>query len=100
MRVRKFLLPCLLLYSTKLLHADELGRLFYTPEQRQQLERGAATELSSPKLNGIVQKHGSRRTIWLDEQAQFQSGHDRTDSQLLDLPGKPPKRIKVGERAS
>ncbi|BBE50024.1 hypothetical protein OYT1_ch0451 [Ferriphaselus amnicola] len=79
-------------------HAQELGRLLYTPEQRQQLERGKATTSSSPMLNGIVQKHGSGRTIWLDNQAELHASDVQPDSQPFAQSGHPAVRIKVGER--
>lgn len=48
--------------------AEELGRLFFTPEQRNQLDYAYNQDLPSENpnnvlmLNGIVQQHGGKRT--------------------------------------
>lgn len=77
--------------------ADALGRLFYTPEQRRQLERGASDGTAPRILKGIVQTHSGRRTIWLDERTESQSGSTHQTSQLLIGPDNTPVRVKVGE---
>lgn len=87
--------------------ADELGRLFFTRQQRTQLEQGqtpnsdrVATrrELS---VNGIVQKHGGQRTVWIDGVAQAAGNSDEQspDSLPIAVPGKDkPVKVKVGQR--
>ena len=62
-------------------HADKLGRLFFTPEQRTHLDytysRNAPAEGdSSPfiTVNGIVQKNGGPRTVWVNGVAQSAEG--------------------------
>ncbi|MCR4297982.1 MAG: hypothetical protein NUV75_04395, partial [Gallionella sp.] len=54
--------------------AGELGRLFFTPEQRTMLERGQQPDIENPdnpdqpaiaeslSVSGIVQRHGGERT--------------------------------------
>lgn len=77
--------------------AEELGRLFYTPEQRRQLERGESSSTAPQRLKGIVQKHGGLRTIWLDDRMESHAGSANHASQQLTAPGSAPMRIKVGE---
>lgn len=89
-------------------HADQLGRLFFTPQQRSQLDyayaRNAPAEGgSSPVLtvNGIVQKHGGARTVWVNGVAQSEnsSSERNTSAQTVRVPGKSrPVRLKVGEK--
>lgn len=50
---------------------SQLGRLFFTPEQRQQFNYGKFNEgdnaaPDSLMLNGIVQKNGGSRTAWIN----------------------------------
>ena len=87
--------------------AEELGRLFFTPEQRAQLDysyaQGAdSTNTSSTLiLNGIVQKHGDKRTVWINGVPQ-QAGNsdDKTpESQSVQVPGTAGTvKLKVGQR--
>ena len=97
-----FLLACIPAAS-----ADTLGRLFFTPEQRMHLDyeyaRNAPTEGgSSPfvTVNGIVQKTGGARTVWVNGVAQSaDSGERTTGSQSVTIPGKSrPIRLKVGDK--
>jgi hypothetical protein len=87
--------------------AEELGRLFFTPEQRAQLDysyaQGAdSTDNSSMlMLNGIVQKHGGKRTVWINGvPQQAGSSNDKTpESQSVQVPGTAGKvKLKVGQR--
>lgn len=77
--------------------ADALGRLFYTPEQRRQLERGAADGTAPHMLKGIVQTHGGRRTIWLGDRVESHTGNAHQSSQLVIGPDNTAVRVKVGE---
>ena len=87
--------------------AEELGRLFFTPEQRAQLDYGYAQDAGSNNndhtliLNGIVQKHGGKRTVWINGvPQQAGSSDDKTpESQTVQLPGKKSRvKLKVGQR--
>lgn len=106
--------------------AEGLGRLFFTPEQRAQLEQkrtlNMAAGASSPSakeqesaeaagekdsassvltVNGIVQKRGGARTVWINGVAQrADSSAERTpESVTVAIPGKAqPVRIKVGQQ--
>lgn len=93
--------------STPAAHASSLGRLFFTPEQRTQLEyahaRNDAEEGASSVLavNGIVQKQGGGRTVWINGVAQNAGSSDEHNPEALPvaIPGKSrPVKIKVGQR--
>ncbi len=86
-------------------NAEELGRLFFTPEQRAQLE--SLQQEKSPgsshsiTVNGIVQKHGGARTIWINGIPQpAGKGDERTpESVPVAMPGHTqPMKIKVGQK--
>lgn len=86
--------------------AAELGRLFYSPEQRAQLDY-SYSQAAGPDnghvlmLNGIVQQHGGKRTVWINGiPQQAGSSNDRTpESQTVQLPGKKSRvKLKVGQR--
>ena len=87
--------------------ADELGRLFFTPAQRAQMDRGYA-QLARPghnvntlTLNGIVQMHGGKRTVWINGVPQPAGpSDDRSPASLpVPLPGRHKSvELKVGQR--
>ena len=99
------LLACLL---TPAVHATPLGRLFFTAEQRTQLDRDhtrnpAIRGDNSPVLtvNGIVQKNGGARTAWINGVPQKVGKSDERNPEILPLavPGKSqPVKIKVGQK--
>jgi len=88
--------------------AEELGRLFYTPEQRAQLDYSYAQGADSTNnnsstlmLNGIVQKHGGKRTVWINGVPQQAGSSDgqTPESQSVQVPGKAGTvKLKVGQR--
>ncbi len=90
--------------------ASGLGRLFFTPQQRAQLEqertRNATTVAGSPPVsvltvNGIVQKYGGVRTVWINDVAQSAGNSDERSPAALpvSVPGKPhPVKMKVGQK--
>jgi hypothetical protein len=92
--------------------AGELGRLFFTPQQRQQLEMhdtGSSSgnnddnigRRSSIVVNGVVQKNGGNRTVWINGEAQAaERGNDSTPVSIpVTVPGKKrPVQLKVGQR--
>lgn len=87
--------------------ADELGRLFYTPKQRVQLDvehaRNATPE-DSPNvisIDGIVQRHGGERTVWINgvPQAAGRSDERAPASVPVAIPGQSqPVEVKVGQK--
>lgn len=88
--------------------ADNLGRLFFTPAQRAQLDynyaRNAPADGNSSSVltvNGIVQKNGGARTVWVNGVAQSagKNNEGTPTSQTVTIPGKShPVKIKVGEK--
>jgi hypothetical protein len=87
--------------------ADELGRLFFTPAQRTQLDQGKPQGSASgnPRgtmtVNGIVQKHGGKRTVWINGVPQDAGASDDRSPESLPVavPGrKQPVQVKVGEK--
>jgi hypothetical protein len=95
--------------------AEELGRLFFTPQQRQDLDRRRATnraEEEAPQiregpltLEGHVQRSGGRTTTWINGVPQYDSHTSRDPARVVVVPneGEPGVSLKVGqiyERAS
>lgn len=90
--------------------AGELGRLFNTPQQRQQLEYQDATSTSAADtgrarnyiiVNGVVQKQGGKRTTWINGAPQVsERGNDKTPASVpVTVPGRnDPVHLKVGQR--
>ncbi len=101
---------CILLASliAPAAHATRLGRLFFTPEQRTQLEYDYARTTavggdssSVLMVNGIVQKHGGARTVWINGVPQKAGNSDERSPEALPIavPGKSqPVKIKVGQK--
>jgi hypothetical protein len=88
-------------------YAEPLGRLFFTPEQRAQLEysklQGSDSGISGRALtvNGIVQRHGGKRTAWINGVPQEAGNSDERapDSLPVAVPGlSKPVKVKVGQR--
>lgn len=88
--------------------AGSLGRLFFTPEQRAQLDREYAQRATAENkhatvlmLNGIVQRSDGARTVWINGMAQDAGGKSKQvpDSHIIVTPEQPqPIEIKVGQR--
>ncbi len=88
--------------------SSELGRLFYTPQQRQQLDYQQATGSTvegAPRnyiiVNGVVQKQGGKRTVWINGVPQTDGpSNDRSPASIsVSVPGKKqPVQTKVGEK--
>jgi len=95
--------------------AEELGRLFFTPQQRQDLDRRRTTnraEEEAPQikegpltLEGHVQRSSGRTTTWINGAPQYDSHSSRDPARVLVVPneGEPGVSLKIGqiyERAS
>lgn len=87
--------------------AEELGRLFYTPEQRNQLDIEQARSIDPAatsnvlSVNGIVQRHGGDRTVWINGVPQISGKSDEhsPESVPVAVPGQSqPVKVKVGQR--
>jgi hypothetical protein len=88
--------------------AGDLGRLFFTPQQREQLEFQETRSNTGIDIgrrnyiivNGVVQKHGGNRTVWINGAAQApeQSDNRSPTTETVTVPGKShPVRLKVGQ---
>lgn len=98
----------LLLAIAPCAQAEGLGRLFFTAAQRAQLDHrqiraAVAAEYGTGSMlmiNGIVQKHGGTRTIWINGVAQrADSGGHAADKLQVTVPGKShPVTVKVGQK--
>lgn len=97
----------LMLTTATAVDAAELGRLFFTPEQRMQLESGQPQGDGTPgsnhslTVNGIVQKKGGPRTVWINgvPQPAGKSDEDSPESVPVAVPGQSqPVKVKVGQK--
>jgi len=93
---------------TGMANAAELGRLFFTPQERAQLERQGALKSVQPAaridtltVNGMIQKSGGKRIYWIngEQQDAVASSGQAPASVRVTVPGKPqPVEVKVGQR--
>lgn len=96
-----------LLLGAQTCGAEELGRLFFTPAERAQLDYGKLQN-ADPRdnrgvltVNGIVQKRGGGRTVWINGVPQDAGASDERspDSVPIAVPGqKEPVKVKVGQK--
>ena len=90
--------------------ADELGRLFFTPEQRQDLDRRRASnraEEEAPQikegplsLDGHVQRSSGRTATWINGAPLYDENHagrDPAQVTVMPNPGEPGISLKVGQ---
>lgn len=89
--------------------AAELGRLFLTPQQRQDLDRRRATnraEEEAPQikegpltLEGHVQRSSGKTATWINGVPQYDSHGGRDPARVTVVPnaGEPGISLKVGE---
>jgi hypothetical protein len=87
---------------------NTLGRIFFTPQQRNQLDYAYARNTpvhgsTSPfvTVNGIVQKHGGPRTVWINGSSQTADNNVERNptAQTVAIPGKVQAvKIKVGDK--
>jgi hypothetical protein len=89
--------------------AEELGRLFFTPQQRQDLDRRRATnraEEEAPQikegpltLEGHVQRSSGKTTTWINGVPQYDSHAGRDPARVTVVPnvGEPGVSLKIGQ---
>jgi hypothetical protein len=99
-------LPCV---AAPAAATEELGRLFLTPQQRQDLDRRRATnraEEEAPQikegpltLDGHVQRSSGKTATWINGVPQYDgdSGRDPTRVTVVPNAGEPGVSLKVGE---
>ena len=88
--------------------AEDLGRLFFSPEERQQLDqkverRAAGKEESVAQpfivVNGIVQHSDGSRTAWINGKTQHNAPGKNPNTVPVTVPGKSRSiEVKVGQR--
>jgi len=95
------------LIAATLVSAEPLGRLFFTPEQRAQLEyskpqnNDSAGSSRGLTVNGIVQRHGGKRTVWINGVPRQAGNSDERAPESLPVavPGlSKPVKVKVGQK--
>jgi hypothetical protein len=89
--------------------AEALGRLFFTPAQRQNLDHRRATnraEEEAPRiqkgpltLDGHIQRSSGKTTTWINGAPQYDSHSGREPARVTLVPnaGAPGVSLKVGE---
>ena len=89
--------------------AEELGRLFLTPQQRQDLDRRRATnraEEEAPQiregpltLEGHLQRSSGRTATWINGVPQYDSHASRDPARIMVIPnqGEPGVSLRVGQ---
>ena len=86
---------------------EELGRLFFTPQQRQELDRRRAANAqealviqeSSVTLRGHVSRSSGKSTTWIND-VPHNDTYPTPDPARVTLPdgeGEPPVSLKVGQ---
>lgn len=97
------------LYTPSKAAAEELGRLFFTPQQRQDLDRRRATnrvEEETPQikegpltLEGHIQRSGGNAVTWINGIPQYDSraNHDPATVTVVPNEGEPGVSLKVGQ---
>jgi hypothetical protein len=89
-----------------LARADELGRLFFTPTERKQLELQHALKPGNDNnsqsvitVNGVIKRSDGSRIVWINGKAQKLNPGGNSDKIPVTVPGKKkPLEVKVGER--
>ena len=96
----------LYLLLTSHAQAEQLGRLFFTPEQRKQFDFGKFQESDGNSsdtmtINGIVQRNGGSRTAWVNGVPQKIGKSDERNpaSVPLSIPNQTQTvTVKVGQK--
>lgn len=95
------------LFAAPSARASELGRLFYTPQERVQLEAQQASGATVDgvkrnfiMVNGVIQKQGGNRIVWLNGEAQTPVRANSNPASIdVAVPGKSKHvQVKVGQR--
>ena len=104
--MKTFILFMLSFFLVSSIQSETLGRLFFSPEQRSQLDYNLARKTVSEEapasmltVNGIVQKNGGKRTVWINGAVLNSGQRDEFDAEVIAVPGKSiPVKIKVGQK--
>lgn len=85
--------------------ADEVGRLFFTPQQRQELDRRRDTNVvetetlveSTVTLNGHVVRSSGKTTTWINGVPQYDAYRGRASDRVGIESGDKSVGVKVGQ---
>lgn len=85
--------------------AEEMGRLFFTPQQRQDLDRRRDTNVSEPEagveslvtVNGQVSRSSGRTTTWINGVPQYDAYRGRSADRVAIDSGSAAVGVKVGQ---
>lgn len=94
------------IYLVPIVRADELGRLFFTPAERKQLELQHALKPGNDNnsqsvitINGVIKRSDGSRIVWINGKAQKLTPGGNSDKIPVTVPGKKkPLEMKAGER--
>lgn len=88
-------------------HATELGRLFFTPQERERMDMQGAVKAEAQSrvdtitVNGMIQKGDGKRVYWINGEPQEAVAAPRKApaSVQITVPGQSrPVELKVGQR--
>ena len=115
-RILPGLVGAVLLLPAFTAEAQELGRLFFTPERRAALERQRTQNVEEARtlqgttmsLDGVVYRSSGKATVWINQRAQTENESSRTGvsaqisrkspgSAVLTPGEEAPTKLKVGE---
>ncbi len=101
------LLIAALLATSPLVRAADLGRLFFTPQQREDLDRRRLTNAqenvitveSVLTVDGRVSRTGAPSTTWINgvPQEDGKGGRDAAEVVIQPTEGEPQARVRVGQ---
>ena len=88
--------------------ADELGRLFFSPDERQAIDQQQTrhesgkddpTEQTAIVVNGVVQHGDGSRTAWINGKSRHNAPGKDSSTVDVTIPGKKSSvEVKVGQR--
>jgi hypothetical protein len=96
---------CALLLPALPAIAQDVGRLFFTPQQRQELDRRRANNVSdegpvvesSVTVNGQVTRSSGKTTTWINGVPQYDTYGGKAADRVTVESGDTAIRVKVGE---
>jgi hypothetical protein len=96
---------CALLLPALPAIAQDVGRLFFTPQQRQELDRRRANNVSdegpvvesSVTVNGQVTRSSGKTTTWINGVPQYDTYRGKAPDRVAIESGDAAVRVKVGE---
>ncbi len=100
---------CLALELVSVAQADELGRLFFSRDERKQLDQHLTLRVAGKDganepphyivVNGVIQHNDGSRTAWINGKAQHNAPGKNPSSVPVTAPGKSESiEVKVGQR--